>query len=87
MVDYGKLFYFPLQIGSQSLKYHISITKNAMLLKSNLLTSATLQQIYELIRILFVHLQRNKTKDSSSKVGIHRPRMKAYIRSIYCLLI
>lgn len=72
----------------QSLKYHISMKRNAVLLKKcNLLTSATLQQIYELTHILFVHLQHNKTKDLSSKVGIHKPTIKVYIKSVYWLLI
>lgn len=72
----------------QSLIYHISMKKTRVLLKKcNLLTSATLQQIYELTRILFVHLQRNKTKDLSSKVGIHKPTIKVYIKSVYLLLI
>lgn len=62
----------------------MSMKRNAVLLKnSNLLTSATLQQIYELTRILFVHLQHNKTKDPSSTVGIHKPTIKVYIKSVY----
>lgn len=86
MVDYGSVL-FTFTDNLQSLKDHISTKNMQYFQKSNLLTSATLQQIYELTRILFVHLQHNKTKDLSSKVGIHKPRIEVRIKSVYWLLI
>lgn len=90
MVDYGKAFYSPLQTRSSSeLKpsHYNALFLKKKKKKSNLLTSATLQQIYELTHIRFAHLQHNKTKDLSSKVGIHKPIIKVYTKSVYWLLI